>query len=189
MKYLKTLCMACFLKKKIFFIKIFFLPFFSFSLFAEGKLNVLTGTTNLKSLLEEVAGDRVYLKSIIKGPQDPHFLSPKPSYMLKAKRSDLFVFIGMDLEIGWLPGIIQGAKNPKIQPGQTGYLNTSQFIEALSVPEEKVNRFFGDIHPYGNPHYLLDPLRAVQVAKGISERLFLLESSEQSILYCKSKFI
>lgn len=137
----------------------------------EGKLNVLTSSTNLKSLTKYIAGDRIQLESILKGQQDPHFLSPKPSYMLKARTADLLIFIGMDLEIGWLPSIIEGARNPRIQKGKIGYLDTSQFIQALSIPEGKIDRFFGDIHPYGNPHFLLDPVRAVQVSKGITQRL------------------
>ena len=138
---------------------------------AEGKLNVLTSSTNLKFLTKYIAGDRIHMDSLIKGPQDPHFLSAKPSYMLKARKADLLIFAGMDLEVGWLPRIIEGARNPQIQKGKPGYLNASQFIKALLVPSGKVDRFFGDIHPSGNPHYLLDPLRAVKVAEGIAHRL------------------
>lgn len=145
----------------------------------EGKLNVLTSSTNLKSLTEYIAGDRIQLESVLKGRQDPHFLSPKPSYMLKVRKANLLIFVGMDLEIGWLPSIIEGARNPRIQRDKPGYLDTSQFIQALSVPEGKVDRFFGDIHPYGNPHFLLDPVRAVQVSKGISERLSHLDSENK----------
>ena len=153
---------------------------------AEGKLNVLTSTMNLKSLTENIAEDRIHLESIIKGPQDPHFLSPKPSYMLKARKADLLVLIGMELEIGWLPGIIHGARNPHIQKGKEAYLDVSRFIKALSIPEGKVNRFFGDIHPFGNPHYLLDPLRAVQVSGGISQKLSLLDQ-ENADFYIKNQ--
>ena len=142
---------------------------------AEGKLNVLTSSTNLKFLTKYIAGDRIHLESLLKGPQDPHFLSAKPSYMLKARKANLLIFVGMDLEVGWLPRIIEGARNPQIQRGRAGYLNTSQFIKPLLVPSGKVDRFFGDIHPYGNPHYLLDPLRAVQVAEGIARKLSALD--------------
>lgn len=150
---------------------IVFLSILSINLQAEEKLNVLTSTMNIKSLTKNIAGDQINLESLTKGPQDPHFLSPKPSYMLKARKADLLILAGMDLEIGWLPNIIHGARNPKIQKGQTGYLDTSQFIQALSVPKGKVDRFFGDVHPFGNPHFLLDPLRAIQVSKGIRQKL------------------
>ena len=123
-------------------IPVWFLLIFLLGFQAEGKLSVLTTTTNIKSLVESVAGDRVELESILKGPQDPHFLAAKPSYMLKARRADLLILAGMELEIGWLPNIIQGARNPRIQLGQSGYLDTSQFIQALSVPKGKGGSFF-----------------------------------------------
>ena len=170
-----------FFKKRSFFTGMFLLIFiFAIKVQAEEKLNILTSTMNLKSITESVAGDEVQLESITKGPQDPHFLSAKPSYMLKARKADLLIFMGMDLEIGWLPNIIKGARNPQIQKGQIGYLEASQFIKALSVPEGKVDRFFGDVHPFGNPHFLLDPLRAIQVSKGISQRLSLLDPKNKS---------
>lgn len=143
------------------------------------KLNVLTSTTNIKSLTKYIAGDYIQLDSLTKKEQDPHFLSAKPSYMLKAAKSDLFIFNGLDLEVGWLSLIIQGAKNPQIQKGQSGHLDASQFISALSVPQGKVDRFFGDIHPFGNPHYFLDPLRAIQVSKGILQKLLELDSKNK----------
>ena len=147
------------------------LSFFVEGAFAEEKLNVLTSTSTLKSLTESIAGDRIDLDSIIKSLQNPHFISLKPSYMLKAGKAQLLIFIGMDLEVGWLPRIIMGARNPKIQQTGSGYLDAGLFVTALSVPKGKADRFFGDIHPYGNPHYLLDPLRAVQVSLGIASKL------------------
>ena len=130
---------------------------------------------NLYSLTQTVGGDLVHLESLTKGPQDPHFIPAKPSLMLKASKADLLIFIGMDLEVGWLPLIIKGSKNPKIQKGKKGYLNVSQFVQALSVPKEKVDRFFGDIHPFGNPHILLDPERAIQISQKISQQLSSLD--------------
>ena len=170
-----------FFKKRSFFTGMFLLIFiFSIKVQAEERLNILTSTMNLKSITESIVGDRVQLESITKGPQDPHFLSAKPSYMFKARKADLLIFMGMDLEIGWLPNIIKGARNPQIQEGQIGYLDASQFIKALSVPEGKVDRFFGDVHPFGNPHFLLDPLRAIQISKGISQRLSLLDPKNKN---------
>ena len=157
-----------------------FLFVFFVSFQVEGKLSVLTTTANIHSLTKNITGDRVHLKFLIKGPQDPHFISPKPSYMLKARDADLLILNGMELEIGWLPHIIQGSRNPRIQQGQSGYLDVSQFIQALSAPQGKVDRFFGDIHPFGNPHYFLDPLRAIQVSKGIGERLSELDPKNKN---------
>ncbi len=167
---------CCNLNRKVFFIVSFlFLLVFSVTVQAEKKLNVLTTTTSLKSLVESVAGDKVYVESITKGPQDPHFLSAKPSYMVKARKADLLIVAGLDLEVGWLPNIVHGARNPQIQKGQSGYLDASQFIKALSVPKGKVDRFFGDVHPFGNPHFILDPVRGVKVSKEIGQRLSLLD--------------
>ena len=137
---------------------------------ANGKLNVVTSATNLQSLAKSVGGDQIQLESLTKGIQDSHFVSAKPSFMLKARNADVLIFNGLDLETGWLPLIIHGSRNPRIQKGRPGHLNAGSFVKALSVPEGKVDRFFGDIHPFGNPHFLLDPVRAVQVSKEISQR-------------------
>ena len=146
------------------------LIFLSVGFSAGGKLNVVTSATNLQSLAKSIGGDQIQLESLTKGTQDPHFVSAKPSFMLKARNADVLIFNGLDLETGWLPLIIHGSRNPRIQEGRPGHLNAGSFIKALSVPEGKVDRFFGDIHPFGNPHFLLDPVRAVQVSKKISQR-------------------
>ena len=135
------------------------------------QLQVLTSTSTLKSLLELIGADDIKVESIVKATQDPHYISAKPSYMLKARKTNLLVFVGLDLEVGWLPSIIKGARNPRIQQGQEGFFDASEFIQALSVSNKKVDRFFGDIHPHGNPHYLLDPLRAVKVSLALSQKL------------------
>lgn len=138
---------------------------------ATAQLKVITTTMNLYSLTKSIGRDKISPYSFTKGPQDPHFQEAKPSYMRKAKEADLLVFIGMDLEVGWLSNIIDGSRNPRIQEEQAGHLPASRFIQALSVPDGKVDRFFGDVHPFGNPHYMLDPLRALKVAKGIQKKL------------------
>ena len=155
---------------------------------AQGKLQVLTSTTTLKFLAEFIGADHIQAQSIIKGVQDPHYISAKPSYMLKARKADLLLFVGLDLEVGWLPNIISGSRNPRIQNNQPGFFDASRLIQALSIPE-KVDRFFGDIHPGGNPHYLLDPLRAVQVSEGISQRLAKLDpKNKQKYLNNQKRF-
>ncbi|MCZ0931596.1 MAG: metal ABC transporter substrate-binding protein [Oligoflexia bacterium] len=144
------------------------------------KLYILTSTNTLRSLSQEIAGALLKIESLTKGKQDPHYLSAKPSYMLKANKADLLIINGLDLEVGWLPNIIAGSKNPKIQKGKQGYLDTSDFITALSVPTTKVDRFFGDIHPFGNPHFLLDPIRAIQAVKAISNKLAELDPNNKT---------
>jgi ABC-type Zn uptake system ZnuABC Zn-binding protein ZnuA len=110
------------------------------------------------------------VRSIARGYQDPHYVEAKPSYMVTASRSDLLFYVGMELEIGWLPLLLQGSRNPDLE---TVALNED--IEPLQVPEGELSRRFGDIHPEGNPHYWLDPrngsLIAAQVARVLKAHL------------------
>ncbi|MCY4321032.1 MAG: metal ABC transporter substrate-binding protein [Bdellovibrionaceae bacterium] len=153
---------------------------------SQKKLFVLTSTKTLQALIQKIAGDLLKIESLIKAKQDPHYLSAKPSYMLKANKADLLVLNGLDLEVGWLPNVIKGSRNPKIQKGKPAYLDVSDFIKPLSVVETKVDRFFGDIHPLGNPHFLLDPIKAIKVSKAIADKLSEMDSSNQS-LYKKNQ--
>lgn len=145
---------------------------------AAGKIKVVTATSDLAALAQEVGGDRVEVKSIASGYQDPHFVEAKPSYLLKLRQADLLIVIGMQLEIGWLPPLITQSGNGHIQIGGSGYLDASQFAEILEKPTGEVTRAMGDVHPYGNPHYWLDPENGRRVAKGIAEKLAELRSSD-----------
>ena len=108
--------------------------------------------------------------------QDPHFVDAKPSLALVLNRADLLLQVGLDLEVGWLPTLLVGARNPRIQPGSPGHLDCSQFVHRLDVPAGPVDRSQGDIHPGGNPHYLYDPRAAAAVARGIAARLSELDA-------------
>src|SRR5438270_9798107 len=92
---------------------------------AAGKINVITATQDLASLAAEVGGDHITVESIAKGYQDPHFVEPKPSFLLKLQKADLLVVVGLQLEIGWLPPLITQSGNPKIQVGNPGYIDMS----------------------------------------------------------------
>ena len=135
---------------------------------AEKRIQVVTTTTVLSSIAESIGGERVSVTSIATGHQDPHFVEAKPSYMIKVKNADLFIRIGMELEIGWEGLILDGSRNPKVAIGQAGHLDVSEGIERLQVPTQKIDRSMGDLHPFGNPHYWLDPLNGKVVAKNIS---------------------
>src|SRR3954447_14723302 len=126
------------------------------SSFAAAKLKVVTTTEDLASLTREVGGDRVEVSSIGRGYQDPHFIEPKPSFLLLLKNADLLEVVGLELEIGWLPPLLDQSRNNNIRPGATGYLDVSQGVEILDRPTAGVNRSMGDVHPSGNPHYWLD---------------------------------
>lgn len=146
--------------------------------FAAEKLNVVTTTEDLASLAREVGGDRIAVTSIGRGYQDPHFIEPKPSFLLLLRKADLLIVVGLDLEIGWLPPLIEQSRNNDIRPGASGYLDVSQGVEILDRPTAPVNRSMGDVHPLGNPHYWLDPANAVRIAIQIRNRLAQLRPGE-----------
>jgi ABC-type Zn uptake system ZnuABC Zn-binding protein ZnuA len=133
-------------------------------------LEVCATTTSVGSLVREVGGEDVSLTVFAKGPEDPHFVEPRPSFIKKLSRADLLVLNGMELELGWLPSLLQGARNARVLRGARGYLDASSAIAPLEVPAE-FDRSLGDVHPYGNPHYLQDPLNGLAVARLLRDRL------------------
>lgn len=138
---------------------------------AASKLKIVTATTDLAEFASEVGGDRVEVESIARGYQDPHFVEAKPSFLLKLRRADLLIVVGLQLEIGWLPPLINQCGNPKVQVNAPGYLDASQFAEILEMPTGTVTRAMGDVHPYGNPHYWLDPENGRRIAQGVEQKL------------------
>src|SRR5712671_876716 len=138
---------------------------------AAGKIQIMTATTDLASLAQEVGGDKINVESIARGYQDPHFVDAKPSFLLRLKHADLLIVVGLELEIGWLPPLINQSTNPKIQVGAPGYLDASRFARILEIPTGQVTRAEGDVHPLGNPHYWLDPENGLRIAKGIADKL------------------
>jgi zinc/manganese transport system substrate-binding protein len=148
--------------------------------FAQGKLNVVATTEDLASIGREVGGDRVTIESIAKGYQDPHFVEAKPSFILKLQRADLLIAVGRELEIGWLPPLIQQSRNGKIQPGAPGYLDASLGATILEIPAGQITRAMGDVHPLGNPHYWLDPENGKLIAKQIADKLSELRPNDRA---------
>ena len=124
---------------------------------------------------KEIGGEHVEVISLVKGTQDPHFVEAKPSMMVKLNRASLLIHAGLQLEVGWLPPLVTGARNPKIQPGAIGYLDCSTFIAPVEVPIGTPDRAEGDIHPGGNPHYWIDPRNVLLIADGIAARLQLID--------------
>lgn len=135
-----------------------------------GKINVVTTTADLKSITELIGADKVDVFSIATGFQNPHFVDPKPSYIIKLSKAEMFVTVGLDLETGWSPQLLTSSRNPKIQKGSNGYVDASVGVTLLQVPSS-INRGEGDIHIYGNPHYWLDPINGKQIAKNICDAL------------------
>lgn len=139
--------------------------------FAQGKLNVVATTEDLASLAREVGGDRINVEGIARGYQDPHFVEAKPSFILKLQKADLLVVVGRELEIGWLPPLIQQSRNSKVQVGAEGYLDASQSVKILEIPTGQITRAMGDVHPLGNPHYWMDPENGRIIAREIVVKL------------------
>jgi zinc/manganese transport system substrate-binding protein len=138
---------------------------------ADSKLQVMTATTDLASIAQEIGGDKISVESIARGYQDPHYVDPKPSFLLKLSKAQLLIVVGLELEIGWLPPLITQSSNSRIQVGAPGYLDASRFARILELPTGQVTRAEGDVHPLGNPHYWLDPDNGLRIAKGIQNKL------------------
>ncbi|PYV12464.1 MAG: zinc ABC transporter substrate-binding protein [Acidobacteria bacterium] len=147
---------------------------------AASKLKVVTATTDMAALASEVGGDRIEVESIARGYQDPHFVEAKPSFLLKLRKADLLILVGLQLEIGWLPPLITQSGNPRIQVGASGYLDASEFAEILEKPTGVVTRAMGDVHPLGNPHYWLDPENGRRIARGIASKMAELRPGDAS---------
>jgi len=147
---------------------------------AQGKLNVVATTEDLGAVAREVAGDRAEVESIARGYQDPHFVEAKPSFILRLQRADLLVVVGRELEIGWLPPLVQQSRNAKVQPGAAGYLDASLQARILDIPQGQVTRAMGDVHPQGNPHYWLDPENGKVIARAIAGKLSELRPADKA---------
>jgi zinc/manganese transport system substrate-binding protein len=148
--------------------------------YAQGKLTVMTATEDLASIARDVGGDKITVESIARGYQDPHFVEAKPSFILKLQKADLLVVVGRELEIGWLPPLVQQSRNGRIQPGAEGYLDASLGAQILEVPTGQITRAMGDVHPLGNPHYWLDPENGKRVAKQIADKLDQLRPNDKA---------
>ncbi len=134
-------------------------------------IKIVTTTTDLADITRTVAGDLAEVSSITTGREDPHTLTAKPSFIVRARDADVWIRVGMELEIGWEPVILRDARNPRIHVGMPRHIDASDHVIRLEVPTQRVTRDQGDVHPEGNPHYWLDPLNGRLVAATISERL------------------
>jgi zinc/manganese transport system substrate-binding protein len=138
---------------------------------ASANVEVVATVPDLAALAREVGGDKVSVTSLSLPTQDPHFVDAKPSLMLRLNKADVLLAVGLQLEVGWLPVLQNGARNPKILAGGSGYLDCSGAVRLLEVPAAPIDRSMGDIHPGGNPHYLFDPRQAASCARAIAAKL------------------
>lgn len=138
---------------------------------AHAKLSVVTTTQDSAAIAQAVGGDQVQVQSLTLGTRDPHFAEATPSMIRRVYQADLLVLIGADLEIGWLPPLLETARNGRVLPGAPGYLDLSASVPLLDKPAGPVSRAQGDVHARGNPHYWLDPRNGLRMAQAISTRL------------------
>lgn len=146
---------------------------------AIAKVKVVTTIPDLAQITKEIGGDKVETSYMCKGTQDPHFVDPRPSFVVLLNQADLLIYVGAQLEVGWLPPLIRQARNTKIQPLKPGHLNGSSVVKLLEV-QKQVDRAQGDIHPVGNPHWWLDPYNGIRVAEEIARRLKTIDPSNGS---------
>ncbi|MFL5620686.1 MAG: metal ABC transporter substrate-binding protein [Gemmatimonadaceae bacterium] len=148
---------------------------------AQAQLKVVTSTTDLYDIAKSVGGDRITATHIGEGYQDPHFIEAKPSFVLQLRNADVWAFVGLDLEIGWMPLLLDGARNPKIRLGGSGYVDASKAIRVLDTPQGNVDRSMGDVHPLGNPHYWLDPENGRRIARMFKAKFTELDPKNGSV--------
>jgi zinc/manganese transport system substrate-binding protein len=134
-------------------------------------VKVVASTSDVADLVNVVGGPDVKAVAIAKGTQDPHYIEAKPSFMVNVRDADLLVSNGLSLEIGWIPSLVKGARNPKVNPGSPGYLELGTLVDPIDLPQGNVTRAMGDVHPDGNPHFTLDPVRVGDLALKLADRL------------------
>jgi ABC-type Zn uptake system ZnuABC Zn-binding protein ZnuA len=154
---------------------------------AQAQLKVVTSTTDLYDIAKAVGGAKITATHIGEGYQDPHFIEAKPSFVLQLRNADVWAFVGLDLEIGWMPLLLDGARNPKIRQGGSGYVDASRVIPILDRPSGNVDRSMGDVHPLGNPHYWLDPENGRRIARMFAAKFSELDPKNASAYSANEK--
>lgn len=153
---------------------------------ARGKLNVVATTPDLAAVAKAVGGNRVEVTSLAKPTEDPHFVDAKPSLILKLNRADVLIEGGAELEIGWLPALMQSTRNPRIAIGAAGRILASEVVELLEVPAT-LDRSRGDVHAMGNPHFMTDPVNAQLVARRIADSFCSLDPASREVYQANLK--
>jgi len=143
---------------------------------AFAELNVVATLPWIGSLAKEIGRDKIVVTTLVKPSQDPHLVEAKPSMILAARKADILMYNGLDLEIGYLSLILESSRNPRIVPGKPGNFDCSRFVAVVDKPT-MVDRSMGDVHPLGNPHYHFSPANILHVAEGMSQALAQLDSA------------
>lgn len=150
------------------------------ALAAQAKINVVATLSDFASIAEQIGGDKVKVSSIAKGSEDPHFVDAKPSFIRLLNQADVLIEGGAELEIGWLPPLVNNARNPRILGDAKGHLILAPHAKLLDVPTHVVDRSQGDVHPGGNPHFWLDPANAKPMATAMAEMLARVDPANTS---------
>jgi ABC-type Zn uptake system ZnuABC Zn-binding protein ZnuA len=157
---------------------------------AEKKLNVVATLPDYAAIARAIGGDRITVTNLAKGTEDPHFVDARPSFVRVLNKADLLIEGGAELEIGWLPPLVAGARNRAILVGAPGHLSLAQYIRLLEVPTTPVDRSMGDVHPIGNPHFNLDPLNGKPMSAAIADKLSALAPGNASFFRAnQQKFV
>jgi|YelNatPaOPRAMG01_1025707.scaffolds.fasta_scaffold02845_9 zinc/manganese transport system substrate-binding protein len=151
------------------------------SALAQPKLNVVASLPDLAALAREIGGQAIQVTSLATGLEDPHFVDPKPSFVRVLNRADLLLEGGAELEVGWLPPLVDSARNPKIRRQGPGNFVAAEGVRLLQVPTGPLDRAQGDVHPLGNPHFLLAPDNCSIVARRLAETLSRLDPTHAAI--------
>ena len=146
----------------------------------QAQLRVVTSTTDLHDIAKAVGGSRITATHISEGYQDPHFVEAKPSFILELRKADVWAYVGLELEAGWMSLLLDGARNSKVRAGGSGYIDVSKVIPVLDVPTSNVDRSQGDVHARGNPHYWLSPTNGRRIAQLYRDRFSQLDPAGAS---------
>ncbi|MCK5221859.1 MAG: zinc ABC transporter substrate-binding protein [Candidatus Aminicenantes bacterium] len=172
------------MKRKI--LIIVFIGLLSLTSAIDAKLRVLASYNYIADLVEKIGGDNVKVTPLAKGYKDPHYVTPRPSFIAKMRKADLLIINGGQLEIGWIPPILKKANNPRVNPGNKGFLDLFSFIEGIDIPKE-ISRAHGDVHPDGNPHFHLDPENILIISGVIRDKLIDLDLSHKELFIKRHK--
>ena len=160
-------------------LKFFIAGFFILSTSVFAEIKVVATLPWIGDIAKQIGKEKVSVTVLVKTSQDPHYVEAKPSLIIAARKADILMYNGLDLEIGYLPVIIESSKNPSIQPGKIGNFDCSQFVTPIEKPSS-VDRSMGDVHPLGNPHYHFSPSNILKVAQGMAETLGKIDPSNES---------
>ena len=149
--------------------KFFILSLLSFSVLAQ--VNILTTTTDIAWMAKKIGGEKVTVESLLDGSEDPHYVDAMPHWIAKVSRAQIFCQVGLDLEVAWVPRVLEKSGNKNIQNGEKGFCDLGRKVSALDKIKGRVDRSMGDVHAGGNPHYHLGPKFFLEAAEEIVDKL------------------